>query len=156
ADPEAERIAEAVCRASLGRELVSVYITRAKQSTDPELVRLSWHKIADIHEHWLDEPAEAFEASLRLLATDATDRKLLDEVDRLSKKTQSYRRLQAVYGKLVREARDDSERIQLSLRLAAILENDARDASGALEQLMAASKLNPEDGALLMHVERLA
>jgi tetratricopeptide (TPR) repeat protein len=156
ADPEAERVAEAVCRAKLGRELASVYITRAKQSTDPELVRLSWHRIADIHEHWLDEPAEAFEASLRLLATDATDRKLLDEVDRLSKKTQSFRRLQAVYGKLVREARDDSERIQLLLRLAALLENDARDASGALAQLMAASKLNPEDGTLLMHVERLA
>jgi hypothetical protein len=50
ADPEAERVAEAVCRAKLGRELAAVYITRAKQSTDPELVRLSWRKIAEIHE----------------------------------------------------------------------------------------------------------
>ena len=156
ADPEAERVADSVCRARLGRELTAVYIMRAKQSTDPQLVRVSWRKIAAIHEQWLDEAAEAFEASLRLLATDTGDQSILDEVDRLGTKTLAFPRLQAVYAKLVREAPDDAVRIALMLRLAAILENDARDSNAALEQLMAASKLDPEDGTLLLHVERLA
>lgn len=156
ADPEAERVAETVCRAQLGRELAAVYIMRAKQSTDPELMSSSWRKIAAIHEQWLDEPAEAFEASLRLLATDTDDRTILDEVDRLGKKTLAFPRLQSVYAKLVREAPEDSARISLLLRLASILENDARDPTAALQQLMAASKLDSEDGSLLLHVERLA
>jgi tetratricopeptide (TPR) repeat protein len=156
ADAEAERLAQIVCQARLGRELVAVYIMRAKQSQDSDLVRLSWQKVAQIHEAWLDEPAEAFEASLRLLATDTERPEFLDEVDRLGKKTFAFPRLQAVYAKLVREAPNDDRRIELLLRLAALLENDARDASAALEQLMAASKLDPTDGSLLLHVERLA
>lgn len=156
ADPEAERVADDVCRANLGRELTAVYIKRAKHSADLELARVSWRKIATIYEQWLDEPAEAFEASLRLLATDTDDLKTLGEVDRLGKQTLAFPRLQAVYAKLVREAPDDAARIALRLRLAALLENDARDPSAALEQLMAASKLDPEDGTLLLHVERLA
>jgi tetratricopeptide (TPR) repeat protein len=56
----------------------------------------------------------------------------------------------------VREAANDPARIRLLLRLAAILETDARDPAAALEQLMAASRLDPADASLLTNVERLA
>ncbi|HKU40604.1 MAG TPA: hypothetical protein VJR89_20730, partial [Polyangiales bacterium] len=156
ADAEAEELAELVCRPALARELAGVYITRAKQTQDSELLRISWRKVAHIHEHWLSEPAEAFEASLRLLASDTHDPEFLDEVDRLAKKTLSFARLSQVYAKLVRDADDDAARSKLLLRLAAILENEASEPAQALEQLMAASRLDPSDAGLIERIERLA
>ncbi len=156
AEREAEALADLVCRPELARELAGIYIQRAKQSGNAELARVSWRKVANIHEQWLDEPAEAFEASLRLLGTDPRDRAHLDEVDRLAKKTGGIGRLQQVYSKLAREADSDDERIELHVRLAKILEREAGELAPALQQLMAASRLDPEDGALLDEVERVA
>jgi tetratricopeptide (TPR) repeat protein len=156
ADKEAEELADAVCKPALARELAAVYITRAKQSTDADLVRISWQKVAQIHEEWLGEPAEAFEASLRLLASDTDNPEFLNEVDRLAKKTLSFPRLTQVYAKLVRDADDDPTRGVLLRRLAAILEHEASEPAQALEQLMAASRLDPSDAALLAQIERLA
>ncbi|HKP62452.1 MAG TPA: tetratricopeptide repeat protein [Polyangiales bacterium] len=156
ADREAEQLADLVCKPALARELAAVYIMRAKQSSDTELSRISWQKVAQIHEDWLGEPAEAFEASLRLLANDTENPAFLNEVDRLAKKTLSFARLSQIYTKLVRDADDDETRGLLLRRLATILENEASEPAQALEQLMAASRIDPSDAELLEHIERLA
>ncbi|HEX4351654.1 MAG TPA: hypothetical protein VHZ95_02045, partial [Polyangiales bacterium] len=79
-DPEAEELAEQICRiAGLGRELANLFIARARQATTQADSQHSWFAVMRIHEQWLGEPQEAFEASLRLLAADPHNRVYLDE-----------------------------------------------------------------------------
>lgn len=155
AEPQAVHLADEVCRGELGRELAAVYAARAEQSSSLPLTRASWRKVSEIHELWLDEPAEALEATLRLLATEPRNEGYLGEVDRLGKKLGAFDRLEQIYAKLVREA-DEPVRVELLVRLADMLERDAAQPRAALRHLLAAGKLAPETAGLLAHVERLA
>lgn len=155
-DSAAEHAAESICKpAGLGRELAGVYIRRAQQSHERDDTRTCWRRIVHIHEHWLGEPAEAFEASLRLLALDTQDRAQLDEVDRLAVRLSAFARLGQVYGRLVKEAPRSADQVELLVRLANLLEVQARDPNAALELLMQACKLGVVDDAVLDRAEAL-
>lgn len=155
-DGAAEHLAENIAKsAGLGRELAFVYIRRAQQAQDRDDARTSWRRVVHIHEDWLHEPTEAFEASLRLLALDTHDRAQLDEVDRLAVQLSAFPRLGQVYARLVKDARSASEQIELLVRLASLLEVQARDPAAALDLLMQACKLGPVDEGVLDRAEAL-
>ncbi len=155
-DVEAELLAEAICKgAGLGRELAGVYIRRAQKELDRDDARASWRRVVRIHETWLHEPAEAFEASLRLLALDTRDRAQLDEVDRLGIQLQAFPRLSQIYGKLVNDATLAREQGELLVRLATIFEVHAREPNTALELLMQTCKLGNAGEDVFEHAEAL-
>ncbi len=156
-DLEAEHLADSICKAAgLGRELAGLYISRAQHAPNREEARASWRQVVRIHEEWLHEPGEAFEASLRLLATAPDDREYLDEVDRLGTRTEAFGRLAQVYGKLIKDAGGDTERVALLLRLTDIFEVQARDPGAALDCLLQACQLARHDDLVLARAEDLA
>ncbi|HEX7479433.1 MAG TPA: hypothetical protein VF331_16640 [Polyangiales bacterium] len=156
-DVEAEDLAGLICKsAGLGRELAGVYIQRAQHAPNKDELRACWRQVVRIHETWLNEPAEAFEASLRLLASDTDNRDYLDEVDRLGTQVQAFGRLAQVYSKLIKDGSNDHTRVELLLRLANLLELQARDPSAALDCLLQACELAPNDTRALDRAEELA
>jgi tetratricopeptide (TPR) repeat protein len=156
-DAEAEQLAQQICRvADLGRELSNLYILRARQATTPADAQHAWREVMYIHEQWLGEPEEAFEASLRLLAADPQNRSYLDDVDRLATSLQALQRLSQIYAKLVRAAPSDAQRVELCLRMSTLLEVRGGEPSAALDFAMQAARFSPRDPELVARVERLA
>jgi tetratricopeptide (TPR) repeat protein len=156
-DAEAERLAQTICRASdQGRDLASLYVLRARQATTSADAQHCWRQAMLIHEQWLAEPSEAFEASLRLLAADPQNRGYLDDVDRLAVALKALERLAQVYTKLVRAVPVDAERVELCLRLSNLLEANGGEPAAALEFALQAARFAPRDASLIERVERLA
>jgi hypothetical protein len=155
ADAEAESLALALARpAGLGRELANLYILRTRGTSSAVDAQHSWRAIMQIHEEWLEQPSEAFEAALRLLAADPLNRSYLDDVDRLAVRMQASSRLAQVYAKLVRAAPLENQRIELSSRAARLLANN--EPGLALDFALQAARIAPSDVALLARVEQLA
>ncbi|MEY4577734.1 MAG: hypothetical protein RL701_2437, partial [Pseudomonadota bacterium] len=157
-DPEAERLAEEVAKSAdgqLGRELAALYIVRARQASNPADAEKSWHVVMTIHEDWLDDAAEAFEAALRLLAADPHKRAYLEHVDRLGTALQAFKRLASIYAKLIRGAKSDAIRVELNLRLSRLLEVHG-EGQAALEYALQAARITPSDAQLVDRVARLA
>lgn len=155
-DAEAEQLARDIARTTgLGRELAQVYIAKARQAATGSEAEISWRMVVKIHDEWLNDPAEAFEAALRLLAGAPQSREHLGQVDKLAVKLGAWQRLSAVYAKLIRAASSDQARIELNLRLSSLLEQHGQGAT-ALEFAMNAARNAPTDTRLLQRVERLA
>lgn len=155
-DADAEQLARDIARATgLGRELAQVYITKARQAASPGEAESSWRMVVKIHDEWLNDPAEAFEAALRLLAGAPQSREHLSQVDKLAVKLGAWQRLSSVYARLIRAASQDNERVELNLRLSSLLEQNEQGAL-ALEFAMNAARNAPADTRLLQRVERLA
>jgi len=154
-DAEAEQLARSIAReAGLGRELATLYIARARQAASPLEAESSWRAVMEIHEQWLSDPAEAFEAALRLLAGEPHNREHLDQVDRLATELKAWKRLSSVYAKLIRAAGSDAVRVSLNQRLSRLLEQNA-EGQAALEYAVAAARGAPSDENL-QRVEQLA
>ena len=157
ADDEAEQLAQTIARASAkGHALASLYVLRARQTTSSEDAEHCWRQAMLIYEQWLNEPSEAFEASLRLLAANPHDRTYLAAVDRLGLSLNAFDRLNQVYIKLVRDAASDTERIELCVRISRLLESIADEQGRALDFAVQAARIAPSDGELLARVELLA
>jgi hypothetical protein len=155
-DAEAEKLAQGIAHGSgLGRELAAMYITRARQTTNPAEAEASWRMVMEIHEKWLQDPAEAFEAALRLLAADPNSREHLAEVDRLAVALKAFGRLSQIYAKLIRAAANDGPRVELNTRLSRLHEVHGQG-QAALEFAVLAARAAPTDASLLERVERLA
>ncbi|HTU56916.1 MAG TPA: hypothetical protein VMF89_00760, partial [Polyangiales bacterium] len=155
-DVDAEQLARDIARATgLGRELAQVYISKARQAPSASEAESSWRMVVKIHDEWLNDPAEAFEAALRLLAGAPQSREHLSQVDRLAIKLDAWQRLSSVYARLIRAANSDNERVELNLRLSSLLEQHDQGAL-ALEFAMNAARSSASDTRLLLRVERLA
>ena len=152
---QAEQLLQEVARsAGLVAELSALYIQFAQQSEDAALQGVYWRSAADVLEHELHDDAQALEASLRMLATDLGNRDFLACVDRLAVKTKAFKRLSQVYDRLLKQADDNAEKVQLLKRHADLLENDLEDE--ALDRILRACALAPDDEALLARAEALS
>jgi len=155
-DVEAERLAAEIAKSKgAGRELAALYIARARQAANPNEAETSWLTVMTIHEDWLNDPAEAFEAALRALALDPHNRSYLGHVDRLGTALRVWKRVVGVYDKLIRAAAEGAERIELNQRLSHLLETRGEGAA-ALEYALAAARTAPRDSQLVDRVARLA
>jgi tetratricopeptide (TPR) repeat protein len=145
---------EVALGAKLEAPLASLYVDLAQQSDDPATQAAHWGAAADLLENALGDDAQAFEASLRMLATDLENRAYLTTVERLAGKTRAYKRVAAVYDRLLKSADDDDTKVELLARHAALLEHD--HPGEALDRVLRACALAPQDEALMVRAEQLA
>ena len=152
---DAERELRVIAKqAELHAPLAALYVELAQQTDDPAVQARYWGSAAEVYENELGDDAQALEASLRRLAADLGNRTHLDAVDRLATRAKAYRRLGAVYDRLLKETRDDGEKVDLLRRHAVLLERE--HPNDALDRVLRACALAPSDEALLERAEDLA
>jgi tetratricopeptide (TPR) repeat protein len=156
-DADAEKLAHELARAAkLEASLAALYVARAQQARDPVRAGEDWGRAAQVYEDYLGKIDEALEAALRRFAADTADARALADVERLAIRARAFPRLRQVYKHLVSSAASPTKQAELMLRLAKILDEQAGDAAGALEQVLAACKVAPESDAALEQAEALA
>src|SRR5256885_2100865 len=121
--------------ASRSDELASLCVRAAQEATTAELQGLLWSQAARLFREELANPAQAFEASLRLLATDLKSRDALTQVEESAAQAGQWARLSPVYDRLIKAAETDLERVELLVRHADLLERRANQPSEALDRI---------------------
>jgi tetratricopeptide (TPR) repeat protein len=156
-DAEAEaQIRELARAAGLGKKLVELYVSLAEGASEPATKKRRWIDAAQANESYLQDAPAALEAYLKAFAVDLHDLSILDQVDRLAVQAGAWARLSQVYETLIRRAEDKGAKIELLLRHAALLDQEAEDPSGALDRVLRACSLAPSDDRVLEIAEDLA
>ncbi|MFC1464375.1 MAG: hypothetical protein ACFLMY_05950 [Candidatus Brachytrichaceae bacterium NZ_4S206] len=152
-DADAEHDLRELARAErLGERLAELYAALAQEpgTADP---RGRWMDAARAYEEHVGDVARALEAVLRAFAIDLGELSYLAEADRLAERARAWPRLAQVYETLLRRAERPEEKVPLLVRHAALLDERARDVSGALDQTFRACALAPLDDAVLALAE---
>ena len=156
-DTESEQqLRELAREAARGEALAELYVRMAQAAEDVVDQHRRWMDAADVFRVYLDDPARALEAALRAFAVDLADEGTLDEVDRLAVAAKAWERLTQVYDTLLRRTEDDAVKAKLLLRHAALVDREANDPSFALDRVMRACSLAPDDDTVLERAETLA
>jgi tetratricopeptide (TPR) repeat protein len=137
-------------------ELAALCVRAAQEAPTIDLQGQLWAHTARIFRDELSDPHRAFEAALRLLATNLKNRDALTQVEESAAQAGQWARLVPVYDRLLKAAGNDNERIELLLRHADLLEQRADNLSAALDRVLQASALASNDEALLARAEQLA
>ncbi|UJR78735.1 hypothetical protein [Sandaracinus amylolyticus] len=161
-DSDAEaQLRELARAAGLAPRLVEHFVSIAESSDDAAIKRARWLDAARVQEE-LGDAGAALESTLKALAIDldavvrGDDRAVHDEVDRLAVKAAAWPRLAQVYETLIRRAEEKERKIELLLRHASLLDQEAEDPSGALDRALRACSLAPNDDEVLAVAEDLA
>jgi tetratricopeptide (TPR) repeat protein len=149
-----QTLREVALASNMQRQLSALYVKLAQETEDPAVQGRYWRSAAELFERELGEPGQAFEASLRMLATDLSNRDFLTQVDRLASATSAYKRLAQVYERLLKQAEDEADKVALLKRHADLLEQD--QPGEALDRILRACALVPHDEELLVRAEALA
>lgn len=156
-DTEAEHELRSVAKStSRGESLAELYVEFAQAATSPEEQRQRWTDAADVFEEFLGDANRALESMLRAFAVDLANREVLAEVDRMAVAAGAGQRLAQVYDTLLRHATDDREKADLLVRHAALVDREEMNPSGALDRILRACALMPDDGDILARAEELA
>ncbi|MDD9934385.1 MAG: hypothetical protein OXT09_12320, partial [Myxococcales bacterium] len=152
---QAEEALHQVAKGS-GRQahLAALYVRLAQETEQTELQGIYWRSASEVYEHELGQPDQAFEAALRMLATDLHSPAFLEIVDRLALETSAFPRLAQVYDRLLKLTDDGDAKVELLRRHAALL--DEPQPSEALDRVLRACGLAPQDEDLLVRAEKLA
>jgi tetratricopeptide (TPR) repeat protein len=142
---ELRRVAEAH---NLWEDLCAIYA--AQPGLDARL------QVAAIADERLRDPKRAFAVVRGALDLDPDGTELLGELERLSVRAADPDGLLEVYERLLARREDDGERVELLSRRAEVLEKRLRDPNRALDELMRAFPLAPDDEQLLGEIRRLA
>ncbi len=153
---DAERELHELARKA-GREelLASLYVGHAQDATEEGEQARNWAEAARIYEEYLNQPKQALEAALRMLACDLNNRDYLTHVDRLASSAGAWPRLTQVYDRLLKQTEAADAKVALLVRHAKLLDEGARDPSEALDRVMRACSLDPTDEELLKRAEDL-
>jgi hypothetical protein len=152
---EAETLLASIARKSeRAQPLAALYIRLAQSAEGTRNQIAYWRKAVEVFEQDLQQVEQALEAALRMLAADMSDRDSLELVDRLAIAAKAYKRLSQVYDRLLRDAQGDDDKAHLLARQATALETDEPDE--ALDRLLRACSVLPDDEALLVRTEELA
>jgi tetratricopeptide (TPR) repeat protein len=143
-------------KAGRGAQLAGLHVAAAQDAQDTEAQGRHWSAAARIFADDLGDANQALEAALRMLATDLANRDYLTQVDDYAARVGAWPRLNQVYDKLLKLAIDDTARVELLVRHAALLDERGDDASEALDRVLRACGLAPNDDALLSRAEVLA
>jgi tetratricopeptide (TPR) repeat protein len=149
-----EALREVAKKAEREHHLAALYVRIAQESEDAQMQGRYWRSAALVFETALAQPSQALEASLRMLATDLSNRAFLDDVDRLAAACGAWPRLNQVYDRLLKDARDDADKVLLLRRHGEALAQQFP--SEALDRVLRACALDPRDETLLERAEELA
>jgi tetratricopeptide (TPR) repeat protein len=155
--PEALQLLSVVAR-SAGRSeaLAALYVRAAQEAKSVEIQGRLWAAAVRTYADDLNNPIQALEAALRLLASDLKSRDYLTQVEDCAAQANGWTRVAPVYDRLLKAAADDGERIELLTRYADLLEIRAKNPSNALDRVLHACALSPDDENLIARAERLA
>jgi tetratricopeptide (TPR) repeat protein len=157
AHPEGLQLMAALARASDRSEaLAALYVRSAQGEKSLAVAGKLWRHAVSVYADDLANPTQALEAALRLLATDLSSRDALTQVEECAALAEQWGRLAPVYDRLLKAAAGDNERIELLTRHADLLERRAKNPSEALDRVLRASALSPDDESLWARAERLA
>ncbi len=134
--------------------LAELFMQLASQAIELDDQRQRWIDASKVLEG--DDDVRALEAMLRAYAIDLADEKMLDEVDRLAVAANAWTRLAQVYEKLLRAVPSAKAKRKLLMRHAALLDTKANEASDALDRVLRACSLVPDDDEVLTIAEELA
>lgn len=155
--PEALAVLAAVARTSKRSETLAALCVRAAQEAKAIDVQARlWRAAVRTYAEDLENPVQALEAALRLLATDLKSREHLTQVEDCAALASAWARLLPVYDRLLKSAQDDAERVELLIRYAELLESRADNPGEALDRILHACALAPDDETLMARAERLA
>jgi hypothetical protein len=149
-----ERLVQIARASGRGAQLAGLYVKLAQTAKEPELIASYWQRAADAFDRDAGNPEQALEAALRRLAVETKDRDALAQVDRLGSATRAYKRLSQVYDRLVRDAGEEATKVDRLVRHANLGERG--EPNEALDRLLRAFNLAPDDDELLTRVEELA
>ena len=135
-------------------QLAELFMQLATQSADVDEQRRRWIDSSKVLEG--EDDVRALEAMLRAYAIDLADEKMLDEVDRLAVAAEAWPRLAQVYEKLLRAVSTAKAKRKLLMRHAKLLDERADQQSEALDRVLRACSLVPDDDDVLAVAEELA
>ncbi|HEX4355470.1 MAG TPA: hypothetical protein VHZ95_21240, partial [Polyangiales bacterium] len=155
--PEAIAQMAVVARsAKRSEEFAALCVRAAQQTTAPEVQARLWSAAVRTYAEDLENPVQAFEAALRLLATDLKSREHLTQLEDCAAAAGGWTRLAPVYDRLLKATESDSERVALLTRYGELLDTRAGQTSEALDRILHACALAPEDDSLMVRAEKLA
>lgn len=137
-------------------ELAALYVRAAQEAVGQELQKLLWSQATHIYRDELGQPDKALDAALRLLASDLRNRDALAQIEESVTQSGQWPRLSHVYDRLIKAATHDHERTELLVRYAELLEQRAGKPDEALNLILQACALAPDDEMLLAQAEKLA
>ncbi len=137
------------------QRLADLYTALAQQAVDAKTSASHWQSAARVFEEYLGQPEQALEALLRRLAIDMQDRSYLDDVERLAAESGAWPRMAQVYARLLKQTRDPGDQAELLIRHADLLENKADDPRAALDLVLKACSLDPQNDLWLERADKL-
>jgi len=137
-------------------ELAALYVNAAQDAPAQELQKLLWSQATQLYREELGQPDKALDAALRLLASDLRNRDALAQIEESVTQLGQWPRLSHVYDRLIKAATHDHERTELLVRYAELLEHRAGKPDEALDMVLQACALSPDDEMLLAQAEKLA
>lgn len=137
-------------------QLATLYVKAAQEATTAELQKLLWSQATQLYRDELGQPDKALDAALRLLASDLRNRDALAQIEESVTQLGQWPRLSNVYDRVIKAATHDHERTELLVRYAELLEHRAGKPDEALDMVLQACALSPDDEMLLSQAEKLA
>src|SRR5690606_9633334 len=118
---EVERLAAMLDRWD---QLVTTHAEVLQSASDPAVIRDVGARQARIYETELGDVGNAVEAYLFVLKSAPGDREALENLDRIYTEYGAHEALAAVLKQRIGAAESDTEKVELSYRLAQVLENE--------------------------------
>lgn len=142
---ELRRVAE---QHGLWEEMCAVYATM--KGLEPRL------RVAEISDEKLRDPRRAFAVLKSSLELDPTGETLEPELERLAERASEWGGLLEVYDALLERRHDVDDQLALLRKRAQVKEARQKDGSGALDEMLRAFRIAPDDASILAEIHRLA
>jgi golgin subfamily B member 1 len=148
---------EAISEAhELWEDLIKVYAGEGARSTDETAQVQVAMKVAGLCESRMNQPARAFSVLREALAHEPAGQILLPELERLARVTKEWQGLLDIYAQVARGRPAAKDRFELLLLRAEVCEHEMNDVPGAMDELLRAFSLMPEDEPVRQNILRLA
>lgn len=137
------------------KRLADLYTALAQEAKDAETSARHWRSAARVFEEYLGQPEQALEALLRRLAVDMHNRSFLEDVERIASDSGAWSRMAQVYNRLLKQAEDKQEQVDILIRHADLIEDKGDDPRAALTLIMKACSLDPQNDLWLERADKL-
>ncbi len=140
----------------LWEDLIKVYAGEGARSTEEAAQVQVALKVAGLCESRMNQPGRAFTVLREALVHEPAGEILLPELERLSRVTKDWQGLLDVYAQVAHGRAAAKDRFDLLLLRAEVREHQMADAPSAMDELLRAFSLMPDDEAVRQNILRLA